>query len=473
MGAVAVTVATSVAIGAAMGAITSAIQGGDVLKGMLMGGAMGAVTGGVGAAMAPAATAAGTIGEGAAMSTADAIGNSGFSVIDAVQPIGGAMTGTGTMASELGSGLAGVGADTLSGTSGLLSAGGDSLINNASLGATSYLPGAGSMTDFYGNALTPSVGDASGSGALWNASGTTAQNAAEQSAAKVASDAGQPTWQSATAFKGDAAAPAYGAQAAAPTPAPLTNVANSGGDFGAAQGGYGTGTGALDPTAAATSGAPPAEGAILGNVGSPTALHASPDWFARNLGVSGSKLLEAAPHALTAVGALGQLASGSPKQPTQDSGNPSYSYQAGTPYTNTFNQFRNPNAQAATAGGGSPQWFNVQTGPANPAIDPVTGKPIVAQKKGGPAGKGPKVVARIPASQIYGGQDDVVPIMAARDEHVIPADVVAHLGDGSSQAGHAKLKAMTNNVRQAKTGNKKFPGKAKPDPLSYAKRATA
>jgi hypothetical protein len=42
----------------------------------------------------------------------------------------------------------------------------------------------------------------------------------------------------------------------------------------------------------------------------------------------------------------------------------------------------------------------------------------------------------------------------SQGEFVVPADVVSHLGNGSSDAGSKKLYAMMDKVRQARTGNK-------------------
>ena len=56
----------------------------------------------------------------------------------------------------------------------------------------------------------------------------------------------------------------------------------------------------------------------------------------------------------------------------------------------------------------------------------------------------------IPAS-IQGRQ----PARLADSEFVVPADVVSHLGNGSSDAGAKKLYAMMDRVRQARTGTKK------------------
>jgi hypothetical protein len=61
-----------------------------------------------------------------------------------------------------------------------------------------------------------------------------------------------------------------------------------------------------------------------------------------------------------------------------------------------------------------------------------------------------------------GMSDDIPAIIAnkqpaklANDEFVVPADVVSHLGNGSSEAGAKALYKMMDRVRQARTGNKK------------------
>jgi glyoxylate carboligase len=43
----------------------------------------------------------------------------------------------------------------------------------------------------------------------------------------------------------------------------------------------------------------------------------------------------------------------------------------------------------------------------------------------------------------------------ADGEFVIPADVVSHLGNGSTSAGSKRLYAMMDQIRMARTGNKK------------------
>ena len=47
------------------------------------------------------------------------------------------------------------------------------------------------------------------------------------------------------------------------------------------------------------------------------------------------------------------------------------------------------------------------------------------------------------------------PAALADGEFVIPADVVSHLGNGSSDAGSKRLYGMMDKVRKARTGNEK------------------
>jgi hypothetical protein len=47
------------------------------------------------------------------------------------------------------------------------------------------------------------------------------------------------------------------------------------------------------------------------------------------------------------------------------------------------------------------------------------------------------------------------PARLADGEFVIPADVVSHLGNGSTKAGAKRLYAMMDKVRHARTGTKK------------------
>lgn len=59
------------------------------------------------------------------------------------------------------------------------------------------------------------------------------------------------------------------------------------------------------------------------------------------------------------------------------------------------------------------------------------------------------------------GQDDKIPAMLSDGEYVIPADVLAHLGDGNNNAGAKKLDAMVGKIRTSKGMKNTLPPKAK------------
>ena len=72
-------------------------------------------------------------------------------------------------------------------------------------------------------------------------------------------------------------------------------------------------------------------------------------------------------------------------------------------------------------------------------------------------GPGDGMSDSIPAS-IAGKQ----PARLANEEFVVPADVVSHLGNGSSDAGAKQLYSMMDRVRKARTGNAKQGRQIKP-----------
>jgi len=106
---------------------------------------------------------------------------------------------------------------------------------------------------------------------------------------------------------------------------------------------------------------------------------------------------------------------------------------------------------------------NVLTGVADTGVNPMTGEMQFAgggiadlggyadYAGGGRMLKGPGdgMSDNIPAT-IAGKQ----PARLANEEFVIPADVVSHLGNGSSEAGAKQLYKMMDRVRQARTGKK-------------------
>lgn len=82
----------------------------------------------------------------------------------------------------------------------------------------------------------------------------------------------------------------------------------------------------------------------------------------------------------------------------------------------------------------------------------------------------------VPAGPVGDGSSDSVPAMVdgnqpallSQNEHVIPADAVAHIGNGSSEAGHRELKKMVNRVRVAKTGKAAMPARINPQGMMPA-----
>ena len=106
---------------------------------------------------------------------------------------------------------------------------------------------------------------------------------------------------------------------------------------------------------------------------------------------------------------------------------------------------------------------NVLTGTSDTGVNPMTGEMQFAgggisslggysdYARGGRMLKGPGdgMSDNIPAT-IAGKQ----PARLANEEFVVPADVVSHLGNGSSEAGAKALYKMMDRVRQARTGKK-------------------
>lgn len=61
-----------------------------------------------------------------------------------------------------------------------------------------------------------------------------------------------------------------------------------------------------------------------------------------------------------------------------------------------------------------------------------------------------------------GGQDDKIPAKLSDGEYVIPADVVAHAGDGNSDAGAKHFDILLKNIRKSKGGKLNLPPRIKP-----------
>ena len=73
------------------------------------------------------------------------------------------------------------------------------------------------------------------------------------------------------------------------------------------------------------------------------------------------------------------------------------------------------------------------------------------------------------------GTSDSIPAMVARDEFVLPADVVAALGNGSSDAGASKLDEMVKAIRSRahSASPSELPPSAHQSPLDYLKKDRA
>lgn len=94
-------------------------------------------------------------------------------------------------------------------------------------------------------------------------------------------------------------------------------------------------------------------------------------------------------------------------------------------------------------------------------VNPITGMQPMARggiadlgsySDGGRMLKGPGDGMSDSIPGVIGGKQ---PARLADGEFVVPADVVSHLGNGSTDAGAKKLYAMMDRVRQARTGKKK------------------
>jgi hypothetical protein len=98
----------------------------------------------------------------------------------------------------------------------------------------------------------------------------------------------------------------------------------------------------------------------------------------------------------------------------------------------------------------SQQYTEVQQGTAVPAL--AMGGSLGGYSDGGRMLKGPGdgMSDNIPA--VIGKKQ---PARLADGEFVVPADVVSHLGNGSTDAGAKQLYAMMDKIRAARTGTKK------------------
>jgi hypothetical protein len=133
-------------------------------------------------------------------------------------------------------------------------------------------------------------------------------------------------------------------------------------------------------------------------------------------------------------------------------GNPVFTW---NPATQSFTQSSSGLAGAG-AGGGKAAGGGIKAlaegGPASMNVFAEGGTTLGSYSDGGRLLKGPGdgMSDSIPA-QIHGVKPQ--PAALADGEFVVPADVVSHLGNGSTDAGSRKLYSMMDRVRRARTGD--------------------
>jgi len=129
---------------------------------------------------------------------------------------------------------------------------------------------------------------------------------------------------------------------------------------------------------------------------------------------------------------------------------PKYQFDQGTQRYNTVNQ---PAMGAAPSLGGysfDPNTDRYSTNPQPMAAGGMTS--LGGYSDGGRMLKGPGDGMSDSIPGVIGNKQ---PARLADGEFVVPADVVSHLGNGSTDAGAKRLYAMMDQVRKARTGNKK------------------
>lgn len=135
-------------------------------------------------------------------------------------------------------------------------------------------------------------------------------------------------------------------------------------------------------------------------------------------------------------------------------------------------QAQNPLAMAPKPSMGMPPQQGMP--PQKPPVNPLAIK--AAHNIGLAIGKHIKSKMMTPDGRVKGhggGQDDIVPARLSQDEFVLPADIPAALGDGSSNEGAKRLTKMMHNIRAHKTSKGAgFPPKAH-NPLKYLPKGKA
>ena len=107
------------------------------------------------------------------------------------------------------------------------------------------------------------------------------------------------------------------------------------------------------------------------------------------------------------------------------------------------------------------------------SINQYTGEPVKPMAQGGLSSLGEYAAGGRLLDGAGDGMSDSIPAVIkgakpqraalAQGEFVVPADVVSHLGNGSTKAGSQRLYAMMDKVRHARTGTKKQGKQIKPE----------
>jgi hypothetical protein len=502
------------AVGATAGGAGAAIQGGDPMKGALMGGAMGAVGGGLGAGVgaaggttagATSGTAAGTTGgataggvtggtagagtgggfgltagSGAGATTGSIYGGAGSGITNATQ-IGAGISGSGTAGGfglTAGSGLpsaasslygAGAGAGTTAAGYGIaapttaasLGGGAGATTGGAAGATTGGATGAG--TNIFGQTLGPGVLSNTALATTAGTAGLGGLMQAERDQFNQPTDTeysgGNLSKLKYDPDKFTASAPTY-----APTSVYRPTYAAEGGIMKLAQGGMpgpvermsqnmmgGQGNmfplSQQDPTNFATPTQMPASAEIIRS-----------DYDTKTQPYTGVMMARGG-IARFDGGGLGSLATGMPSggadagaQTMADQGIAALG-QAGKKRMLTKEQMDAIGLQGMSKAGLQDVYGQM----AEQGL--AAGGHLGGYSDGGRMLKGPGdgMSDNIPAT-IAGKQ----PARLADGEFVVPADVVSHLGNGSTDAGAKQLYAMMNRVRKARTGNSKQGKQIKP-----------
>ena len=444
------------AVGATAGGAGAAIQGGDPMKGALVGGAMGAVGGGIGgAAAAPAATTATgvTAGSGAGVAagggaglTAGGAGGGTFGAMGgAAAPAGIATTQT---AAGLGSSISGVGA----GSGALGSAGFGAGAGGAGYGA---MGGAGSSAGIAGTQAAAGVGggaSGAGTGAATNVFGQVAGTPGYLSNTQL----GMTGATAGLAGAMQAERAMYGTPPTEEYDGPLSKLKYDPDKFTASTPQYAP-TSVYRPTYAA-------EGGIMqayrdGNAGAVADYddESGSDNF-RSGGIA-----RFAPGGMAFTGIPGGMPSGGGYQTTPDSLTPSGLEAL---MGNKKKRLTQEELDSSKMQGLTPRAYLDVYGEGMKAQQQMAkGGHLGGYSDGGRMLKGPGdgMSDNIPAT-IAGKQ----PARLADGEFVVPADVVSHLGNGSTDAGAKQLYSMMDRVRKARTGNKKQGKQIKPNKYMVA-----